>query len=56
MAARPVVSSAAGECAGLDAAVRALDAEARGALSGQRQDQLRAERQQVMSRRFALRC
>lgn len=47
---------AAGECAALEAHIRALDAEARHPNSAGMQDIIRARRQEARSRQFALRC
>jgi hypothetical protein len=54
MAAYP--SPTAAECASLDAAVRALDAQARQPLAAQMQDWVRAQRKSARDRQFALRC
>lgn len=45
-----------GECAALDEAIRGLDSAARQPLSGYQQDSIRRQRQDLTSRKFALRC
>lgn len=45
-----------GECAAIDEAIRGLDSASRQPLSGYQQDSIRQQRQQLTSRKFALRC